>query len=86
MACADDDRVVRQKLPPGGLRRGDALVTKAGYRGAMAAEAFCTTCQRMVYIEDGETAVCPVCSSPLLRSTESGGEDDEDRAEESATS
>ena len=49
----------------------------------MAVEAFCTTCQRMVYIEEGETAVCPVCSSPLLESTQSAGDDD-DRAEESA--
>ena len=37
----------------------------------MAAQAFCTTCQRMVYIEEGETAVCPVCSSPLVESVES---------------
>ena len=56
--------------------------TKAGYRGLMAAQAFCTTCQRMVYIEEGETAVCPVCSSPLLESTESAGDNHE---EESAT-
>jgi len=37
----------------------------------------------MVYIEAGETAVCPVCSSPLLPSTESTGDDNE-AAEESA--
>lgn len=42
----------------------------------MAVEAFCTTCQRMVYFEDGETAVCPVCSSPLLESTESAADND----------
>jgi DNA-directed RNA polymerase subunit RPC12/RpoP len=58
--------------------------TKAGYRGPMAAEAFCTTCQRMVYIEEGETAVCPVCSSPLLESTQSPEEDQTQPAEESA--
>jgi len=47
------------------------------------AEAFCTTCQRMVYIEAGETAVCPVCSSPLLE-TQATNSNDDDRAEESA--
>jgi DNA-directed RNA polymerase subunit RPC12/RpoP len=62
-----------------------AKVTKAGYRGAMAAQAFCTTCQRMVYIEEGETAVCPVCSSPLLESTQSSDEDDAQPAEETAS-
>jgi len=36
----------------------------------------------MVYIEAGETAVCPVCSSPLLQSTQSASDDDDDRAEE----
>ena len=61
-----------------------AKVTKAGYRGAMAAQAFCTTCQRMVYIEEGETAVCPVCSSPLLESTQSTEEGDAQPAEETA--
>ena len=60
--------------------RSNAKVTKAGYRGAMAVEAFCTTCQRMVYIEEGETAVCPVCSSPLLESTESAADNDEETA------
>ena len=44
----------------------------------MAAEAFCTTCQRMVYIETGDTAVCPVCSAPLLESTESAGDNGDD--------
>jgi hypothetical protein len=43
----------------------------------------------MVYIEEGETAVCPVCSSPLLESTESAGENgeppSEERTEERAT-
>ena len=61
-----------------------AKVTKAGYRGPMAAQAFCTTCQRMVYIEEGETAVCPVCSSPLLESTEAT-DDEAQPAEENAS-
>lgn len=82
MAGANDDRVVSQGYLQNGAAPCDAKVTKAGYRGAMA-EAFCTTCQRMVYIEAGETAVCPVCSSPLLESTQSAAEDD-DRAEETA--
>lgn len=55
----------------------------------MAAQAFCTTCQRMVYIEAGDTAVCPVCSSPLIESPEGAGEeagtaDEETAATESA--
>ena len=44
--------------------------TKAGYRGPVALAAFCTTCQRTVYIEDGDTAECPVCSSPLMEATD----------------
>lgn len=32
----------------------------------MALSALCTVCQRTVYVEEGETPVCPVCSSPLL--------------------
>ena len=32
----------------------------------MAIEAFCTTCQRTVYIGDGDSGSCPVCSSPLV--------------------
>jgi Zn finger protein HypA/HybF involved in hydrogenase expression len=43
---------------------------KEGYRLVMALTAFCTVCQRTVYIEDGETPVCPVCSSPLLETVE----------------
>ncbi len=34
----------------------------------MALSAFCTTCQRTVYIEQDKTPICPVCSSPLLES------------------
>jgi hypothetical protein len=46
---------------------------KEGYRLVMALSAFCTVCQRTVYIEDGETPVCPVCSSPLLETVEGNG-------------
>lgn len=42
----------------------------------MALTAFCTTCQRTVYIEESDTFVCPVCSSPLLESVDG---DDKDR-------
>ncbi|HWL65626.1 MAG TPA: hypothetical protein VNP73_06590 [Actinomycetota bacterium] len=42
----------------------------------MAISAFCTTCQRTVYVEEGDTPVCPVCSSPLLETVESSSEDD----------
>jgi Zn finger protein HypA/HybF involved in hydrogenase expression len=48
----------------------------------MALSAFCTTCQRTVYIEDGDTAECPVCSSPLMEATE--GARDEEEAEDQA--
>lgn len=36
----------------------------------MALTAFCTVCKRRVYVDDDATAVCPVCSSPLLDTTE----------------
>ena len=42
----------------------------------MAISAFCTTCQRTVYVEAGDTPVCPVCSSPLLETVESVEEDE----------
>ena len=42
----------------------------------MALTAFCTTCQRTVYIEEEQTPVCPVCSSALLETTESETEDE----------
>jgi rRNA maturation endonuclease Nob1 len=32
----------------------------------MAITSFCTSCQRTVYIEEEDTQVCPVCSTPLL--------------------
>lgn len=42
----------------------------------MALTAFCTKCQRTVYVEKDDTPVCPVCSSPLLETVEVGdGED-----------
>jgi rRNA maturation endonuclease Nob1 len=37
----------------------------------MAMTAFCTTCQRTVYVEEGKTPICPVCSSPLLETVDS---------------
>jgi hypothetical protein len=40
---------------------------KAGYLLlVMAITAFCTSCQRTVYVEQDDTQVCPVCSTPLL--------------------
>ncbi|MFN2593761.1 MAG: hypothetical protein ABR579_02590 [Actinomycetota bacterium] len=41
----------------------------------MALDAFCTTCQRTVYVDDGDTPVCPVCSSPLLETVPQPEED-----------
>jgi hypothetical protein len=32
----------------------------------MAITAFCTSCQRTVYLDEDDTQVCPVCSTPLL--------------------
>ncbi len=32
----------------------------------MAKEAFCTTCQRTVYMGQDDGDGCPVCSSPLV--------------------
>jgi RNA polymerase subunit RPABC4/transcription elongation factor Spt4 len=34
----------------------------------MAIKAFCPLCRRDVYLEKDDTAVCPVCSSPLISS------------------
>lgn len=45
--------------------------------GSVALSAFCTSCQRTVYIEEGETPVCPVCSSPLLETIEVDSRPDE---------
>jgi hypothetical protein len=46
----------------------------------MALTAFCPVCQRTVYIEEGDTVVCPVCSTPLLEVVEAP----EEEAEESS--
>jgi hypothetical protein len=32
----------------------------------MALSAVCPTCTRTVYVAEGDTPICPVCSSPLL--------------------
>ncbi len=42
------------------------LTTKAGYLFLMTLKAFCSTCQRTLYVDADDTPVCPVCSSPLL--------------------
>ncbi len=41
----------------------------------MALTAYCTTCQRTVYIDEDKTPICPVCSSPLLE-TDDEAEDE----------
>jgi Zn finger protein HypA/HybF involved in hydrogenase expression len=46
----------------------------------MAQKIFCTTCQRTVYIEEQDTPVCPVCSSPLLESVADESAIDQDEA------
>jgi predicted amidophosphoribosyltransferase len=35
----------------------------------MAIAAFCSVCQRTVYVDTEATPICPVCSSPLLETT-----------------
>jgi hypothetical protein len=48
-------------------KKGLDSEAKAGYLLLlMAITAFCTSCQRTVYIEEDDTQVCPVCSTPLL--------------------
>jgi hypothetical protein len=42
------------------------LALQAGYRFTVALQAFCPSCRRTVYVDDGGTPVCPVCSSALL--------------------
>ena len=54
--------------------------TKAGYLFRMALSAFCSSCQRTVYVEVEDTLVCPVCSSPLVEAITPA--DDEARTEE----
>ena len=41
----------------------------------MALTAFCTICKRTVYIEEQATPICPVCSSPLLETSEDEAEE-----------
>jgi hypothetical protein len=43
----------------------------------MALTAFCPTCQRTVYIEEDQTPVCPVCSTPLLDTSEEDSKEKE---------
>ncbi|MDQ3619491.1 MAG: hypothetical protein M3391_05100 [Actinomycetota bacterium] len=45
---------------------------------SMALTAFCSTCQRTVYIEEADTPVCPVCSTPLLETVEDERSDPQD--------
>jgi Zn finger protein HypA/HybF involved in hydrogenase expression len=54
---------------------GDGQSAKAGYREEVALSAYCPTCQRTVFLEEQDTQVCPVCSSPLLRAIEEAEED-----------
>ncbi|HEU4480688.1 MAG TPA: hypothetical protein VFS18_02285 [Actinomycetota bacterium] len=35
----------------------------------MATTAFCTSCGRTLYLEDDAAEVCPVCSSPVIRTS-----------------
>jgi Zn finger protein HypA/HybF involved in hydrogenase expression len=36
----------------------------------MALTLLCPSCGRRVYLEEGDTPVCPVCSSPLIETVE----------------
>jgi hypothetical protein len=44
----------------------------------MALTAFCPTCQRTVYVEENNSPVCPVCSSPLLETVDNQAEDEDE--------
>ena len=55
---------------------------RAGYRGDMALTAFCGTCRRAVYIEERDTPMCPVCSSPLLETVPAAEEPEPARPED----
>lgn len=46
----------------------------------MALDAFCPTCHRNVYIEEGDTPICPVCSSPLLETLPTDDDPSEDES------
>ena len=50
---------------------------------SMALTAFCSTCQRTVYIEETDTPVCPVCSTPLMDTL--GDDRTDDQADEKVT-
>jgi predicted amidophosphoribosyltransferase len=43
----------------------------------MALTAFCTSCQRNVYVEEDDTPICPVCSSPLVQTQDDPAPDPE---------
>ncbi|MFP5299192.1 MAG: hypothetical protein ACLGHL_09420 [Actinomycetota bacterium] len=43
----------------------------------MALQAYCSTCKRTVYIDAGDTPICPVCSMPLLETQEPPEEPDD---------
>jgi Zn finger protein HypA/HybF involved in hydrogenase expression len=45
----------------------------------MAITAFCTSCHRTVYVEEDDTHVCPVCSTPLLEVVPAGDAVEETR-------
>lgn len=52
------------------------ITTEAGYRCTdMALTAFCQNCQRNVYLEEDATAVCPVCSTPLIQTAQDTGDE-----------
>jgi RNA polymerase subunit RPABC4/transcription elongation factor Spt4 len=36
----------------------------------VAITAYCRICERTVYIGEDDTSVCPVCSTPLIETTD----------------
>ena len=46
--------------------RGTDPDPETSERGPMLREAFCTRCTRMLYMSEGDGDHCPVCSTPLL--------------------
>ena len=52
----------------------------------MALAGFCTVCQRTVYVDADSTAICPVCSSPLLDTSPAADDDPSEGSQESVAS
>jgi hypothetical protein len=55
------------ELPDGELRYRNMRKLGGVWGRIMSQTAHCSVCRRDVEIEDGDTAVCPVCMTPLVQ-------------------